>query len=321
MKDGMGREIDYLRVSITDRCNLRCIYCMPETGVEPVAHSEILTFEELVRVCGSAASLGVRKLKLTGGEPLVRRGVTELVRDLRAIEGIEQVTMTTNGILLGAMARGLADSGLCAVNISLDTLDPMRFAAVTRGGELSKVLASIDAALEAGLRVKLNCVPARELGTGEITALSLLAKERPIDVRFIEMMPIGLGGAFTGVPAEELRRTLEAAFGPLVPCGDLRGNGPARYYSLEGFAGKIGFIGAVSECFCAECNRVRLTAEGFLKLCLHAEDGLDLRALLRGGVSDAELTEAMRAGILQKPARHHFEERRGNTKIMSQIGG
>lgn len=321
MKDQYNREIDYLRVSVTDRCNLRCVYCMPEEGVEPVAHEEILSYEEILRVCRCAAKLGFWRVKLTGGEPLVRRGVAGLAREIKAISGIRQVTMTTNGVLLGDYAEELAAAGLDAVNVSLDTLDPEAFHRITRRGELSRVLDSIDRALAAGLRVKLNCVPTR--GNDEAERLAALAKDRPIDVRFIELMPVGEGDPSEGVPADEIRARLAAAYGPLTEYPGEWGNGPASYCDIPGFAGKIGFISAMSHRFCGGCNRVRLTATGFLKLCLHFDEGTDLRGLLRGGADDAALTEAVRAAVWGKPAHHLFGETAAHVeqRKMVQIGG
>ena len=324
MYDLQNREIDYLRISLTDRCNLRCVYCMPEEGVEPVRHEEILTYEELERVCRCAAGLGIRKLKLTGGEPLVRKGVPGLVRRLRALPGIDEVTLTTNGILLGELAGELADAGLAAVNVSLDTLDPAAYRRITRRGELGRALAGLDAALAAGLRVKVNCVPAREFGEGQVVEIASLARERPIDVRFIELMPIGLGGTFTGLPADEVRALLEAAYGSLVPWGERRGNGPAEYWSAQGFAGKFGFVSAVSHRFCSRCNRVRLTATGFLKLCLQYDRGVDLRSALRGGADDEALAGLIARAVREKPLGHRFGEatpRHGERHTMAQIGG
>jgi len=324
MTDKQNRNIDYLRISITDRCNLRCVYCMPAEGVEQVSHSDILTFEEILRVCKSAATLGIRKIKLTGGEPLVRKGVAGLVRNIKAIDGIEQVTLTTNGVLLGGMADELVSAGLDAVNISLDTLDPMQFEKMTRREGLEQVLTAIDRSLAVGMHVKINCVPIRELGEKQIVSMVSLAKDRPIDVRFIELMPIGLGSAFTGVSTEEIKRVLAQTYGTLIPYGGTCGNGPASYLSIAGFAGKIGFISAISDRFCANCNRIRLTATGFLKLCLHYDQGIDLRELLRGGVTDEELTRVMEQGINNKPLRHHFGETavaHVETHKMVQIGG
>ncbi|MEM1484223.1 GTP 3',8-cyclase MoaA [Oscillospiraceae bacterium PP1C4] len=324
MTDKQNRNIDYLRISVTDRCNLRCVYCMPAEGVEPVAHSDILTFEEILRICKSAAVLGIRKIKLTGGEPLVRKGVVGLVRNIKSIDGIEQVTMTTNGILLGGMADELKAAGLDAVNISLDTLDSVQFGKMTRREGLEQVLAAIDHSLELGMHVKINCVPIKELGEEQIVSMASLAKDRPLDVRFIELMPIGLGSAFTGVSTEEIKRVLARTYGELIPYNGVCGNGPASYLSIAGFAGKIGFISAISDRFCANCNRIRLTATGFLKLCLHYDQGIDLRGLLRSGVTDEELTRVIEQGIHDKPLRHHFGESavaHEETHKMVQIGG
>ena len=323
MRDGFGREIDYLRVSVTDRCNLRCVYCMPAQGIQPVRHEDVLSFEELLRICRCGAALGMKKVKLTGGEPLVRRGLPELVRSVKALPGIEQVTLTSNGVLLRDALPALEQAGLDAVNISLDTLDETRYNAITRGQGLPLVLAAIDDAMARGIRVKLNCVPVRELSGDGLLALAELARTRALDVRFIELMPIGCGQGLTPIPSGELMEKLTAAFGPLSPCAERRGNGPAHYVRPAGFLGCIGFVDAVSGCFCGACNRVRLTSTGFLKLCLHHAVGVDLRALLRGGAGDEALLAAMRAAILEKPARQQFgeaiadAERRG----MSQIGG
>lgn len=324
MIDSQGRTIDYLRISVTDRCNLRCVYCMPEEGIVPMAHNEILTYEELERICTCAAKLGIRKLKLTGGEPLARLGIVDLVRRLKAVEGIEQVTMTTNGVLLGEAASSLATAGLDGINVSIDTLDRQEFARITRRDELPQVLGGINSALEAGLRVKINCVPTRQADPDGLLKIAAIAKEKPVQVRFIEMMPIGLGERFKGLPEEKLKACMEERFGKLLPCSDRLGNGPAVYYSLKGFAGHIGFISAVTEKFCGGCNRVRLTASGFLKLCLHYDRGIDLRAPLRSGMDDIELLRLLERAIAQKPAAHHFEQAEvahRELHSMAQIGG
>lgn len=333
MKDSHNREISYLRVSVTDRCNLRCVYCMPPEGISPVSHADILTFEELERVCGCAAQLGVQHIRLTGGEPLARRGISELVRGISAIDGIERVSMTTNGTLLGGMARELFEAGLTSVNVSLDTLDPALFCRLTRGGELQAALGGIDSAFSAGMRVKINCVPTcldgetPEQLSGRLCAVAELARERPIDVRFIELMPIGEGTTLRGMSGDETLAAIASRFGTLTPDGKTCGGGPASYFKVDGFAGKIGVISAVSHAFCSECNRVRLSAEGFLKLCLQYDHGLELRGLLRSGVSDAELTAAIAGAIADKPAGHRFGEPRREGEIpreprrMAQIGG
>ena len=323
MRDNCGREIDYLRVSDTDRCNLRCVYCMPEEGVEPVSHREILSFEEILRVCRAAAKLGVRRIRLTGGEPLVRRGIVDLVRRVKEIDGIEQVSVTTNGLLFCDMAQDLAAAGLGGVNVSLDTLDPAVFCRITRRDSFGKALEAVRTALELGLLVKVNCVAAEEFGMQHPLSVAGLAKDHPVDVRFIEMMPIGLGNGFTPIPGGRIRTALERLYGPMTACAG-NGGGPASYGMLPGFCGRVGFINALSDRFCDSCNRVRLTAEGFLKLCLHYDVGIDLRGPLRDGISDEVLAALMREAILQKPVGHQFGAR-GTAHVeqhrMVQIGG
>lgn len=323
MIDRQGRTVDYLRVSVTDRCNLRCVYCMPPQGVASVPHGDLLTYEEILRVCGSAARLGVRKIKLTGGEPLVRKGVDGLIRGLKGIDGIEQVTMTSNGILLEDQLDALVGAGLDAVNISLDTLDPARFEQITRHTGLETVLMAMDKALAHRLRVKVNVVPARELNEDQLLPLAELARERPIEVRFIEMMPIGCGKEFAPIASEEIKQRLEARYGALTPLSERLGNGPAEYVAVSGFRGHIGFISAVSMRFCEQCNRIRLTSTGFLKPCLHGSGGTELRPLLRGGITDDDLTERLRREIAAKPAHHCFGESRPDEerRTMAQIGG
>lgn len=324
MTDRLGRRIDYLRISVTDRCNLRCVYCMPEEGVSWLPHRAILTYEDILRICRAGAELGMRKFRLTGGEPLVRRGLDQLVRGLKAIPGIEFVGLTTNGVLLAPQLPALLDAGLDGVNLSLDTLDPCRFAAFTRRQELPTALAGLEAALAApGLTLKLNVVLTED-NRDEWAALAALAEYRDLSVRFIELMPIGLGANLAGVTEAVLREELEAAFGPLADCEAERGGGPCRYFRPRGFRGKVGFISAMSHRFCGSCNRVRLTATGFLKTCLQYEQGCDLGTLLRQGANDGVLREAMARAILEKPAQHHFEEAHpagGETRTMNHIGG
>ncbi len=324
MYDLQNRNIDYLRVSVTDRCNLRCVYCMPAMGVTPVTHDEILTYEEIVRVCDCASNLGVRKIKLTGGEPLVRPGFVGLVRAVKALPLIEQVTLTTNGVLLYDMLDELSDAGLDAVNISLDTLNEEQFRKITRRDELNHVTKAIYKALEKNIKVKINVLPVRELNGGGLAEIAMLAKENLIDVRFIELMPIGCGSGLTPIYSEEIKEELQHAFGSLTPFDGVTGNGPAVYYSLPGFKGKIGFISAVSHEFCAACNRVRLTSTGFLKLCLDYNTGVDLKGPLRSGVGNEELTQLIQDAILNKPIHHNFSGAAvgsTETKGMSQIGG
>lgn len=320
MQDLRGRSIDYLRVSVTDRCNLRCVYCMPPEGIPLLPRQDLLSFEEIERVCICAARLGITKLKLTGGEPLTRLGLPDLARRLRAIPGIRQVTITTNGVLLKEYAADLADAGIEIVNVSLDSVNPAQFFKITRRDCFPQVLDGISAALSAGLQVRINCVPSYASDREDLLSLAELAKNAPVDVRFIEEMPVGQGNMGEGIPSRELRSLLASRYGPLNPAGS-KGNGPAVYETLEGFAGRIGFISAVTEKFCHCCNRVRLTSSGFLKLCLDSEQGLDLRKLLREGIGNAELLSRMQDAIAHKPEGHRFGTHHPFPSSMSQIGG
>ncbi len=330
MEDSYQRVIDYVRISVTDRCNLRCVYCMPEEGVVSVPHSRILRYDEIIHMCEVFASLGVKKIKLTGGEPLVRKHLHALVSGIKAVKGIEEVTLTTNGILLEEQAEDLVKAGLDAVNISLDTLDSKRYHAITRGGNVEAVLSGMEKMLSCSkIPVKINCVP-NDISNQEILEIANLAKEYPVHVRFIELMPIGTGKSLVEEHMEDydqetrLRNLLEQVFGTMKPYEKVLGNGPSQYYELEGFKGKIGFISAMSHKFCNKCNRVRVTAEGYLKTCLQYEIGEDLFDLLRNGGSDKEIEEKIRMAISKKPKAHEFLEKdldEGEHKSMSQIGG
>ena len=323
MLDDCGRRIDYLRISITDRCNLRCVYCMPEGGVSTLRHSDILTYEEILRLTGLLTRLGVRHLRVTGGEPMARRGCLDLVQRLHGLLGVETIAMTTNALLLRGRVAEARAAGLDALNISLDTLDPATYAAMTRGGRVEDVLSVIDDAVSLGMRVKVNAVPVRGMNDHQLAALATLARDREIHVRFIELMPVGCGAGLSPVPSDEVLKRMEAAFGPLAPDTARHGFGPARYVRPEGFAGSIGVISPMSHEFCDTCNRVRLTADGYLKLCLNHQAGLDVRALLREGADDAALLEALRAAIARKPSRHGFLEEIGDReeRRMNEIGG
>ena len=322
MFDAYGRDIHYLRLSVTDLCNLRCRYCMPE-GVPKCAHEEILTYEEFLRLAALFARCGIDTVRITGGEPLVRRGVEQLAAGLKATPGIRRVTMTTNGVLLAEKLPALLRAGLDSVNISLDTLDPDVFQSITGKDELDAVRSGIRAALESGIPVRLNCVPQPGINEGELEALAALAIHQPLQVRFIEMMPIGFGAAMPCLSAPELlarfcRRWPELRYAPGAACGD----GPAVYYSVPGWRGSIGLIAAVHGKFCSGCNRLRLTSQGFLRPCLASESGTDLRALLRGGAPDEAILQAIEQTILTKPREHHFDE--GSmpaTRGMYRIGG
>lgn len=322
MLDGFGRTIDYLRVSVTDRCSLRCTYCMPADGVQWLEHTQILRYEDILRLLRIFASLGVKKIKITGGEPLVRKGVAGLIGEIKAIDGIEQVTLTTNGVALKEQLPALLEAGIDGINLSLDTLDRARFAEITRRDALPQVLEGLDAALRApGLNLKLNCVAQAGRASDWISLVGL-AREQNIAVRFIEPMPIGLGGGLETCKESDIRAPLETAYGTLEPIKAVIGNGPAKYFTLPGFRGKIGFISAVSHQFCESCNRVRLTATGYLKTCLQYDVGADLRPLLEQ--SDEALQAAIEAAIQNKPQAHQFSEKTVENReahIMSQIGG
>lgn len=326
MQDQYGREIDYVRISITDRCNLRCTYCMPEEGIENyTSHTEILSYEEILRLVRCLAKLGIGKIKLTGGEPLVRLGCCDLVRQLKAIDGIEQVTITTNGVLLEELAGGLIEAGIDGINVSLDTVERDIFQQITRRDYFDSVMAGIEKVKALRYQnLKINCVPIAQFNKKELVKLAAQARDYPMAVRFIELMPIGLAQAYTAVSKEEIMDMLTEAFGPMTPYAGTLGNGPAEYYSLPDFKGHIGFIGAIHNKFCGQCNRIRLTSNGFLKLCLNQNKGGDLLPLIRGNASDEELTEAMRNIIYQKPAAHHFyedDQQDTDSRQMYQVGG
>lgn len=325
MKDQYGRQINYMRVSVTDRCNLRCIYCMPEEGVDQVSHQDILTYAEITRIVNAAAAAGITRIKLTGGEPLVRKNLAGLAGDIKALPGIEEVTVTTNGVLLKEQLEDLVAAGVSAVNISLDTLDPGMYAQIARRDALASAVEGLEAAIACpGLKVKVNCVLLPGINESQWIKIAELAKDRPVDVRFIEMMPVGLGKNFQTGFEEEVLERLRSAFDREQTASGHFGNGPAKYVQFEGFAGKIGFISALSHKFCSECNRIRLTAEGFLKPCLQYAAGEDLRELVRREVSEEELIQAVERAIYYKPACHHFEEKDSldfEQKDMFEIGG
>ena len=345
MRDAVNREIDYMRISITDRCNLRCRYCMPE-GIEHVPMGQILTYEEICSVAAAAAELGIRYIKVTGGEPLVRRDCPKLVRMLKAIPGIEKVTLTTNGVLLGEQLDDLKEARIDGINVSLDTLNRERFARLTGYDVLDKVMEAVFRVIEMGIRLKLNVVsldfaredvdPSNAWKTDENVRRMIsqdwidligLAKENPIDVRFIEMMPIGYGRYFPAVGHDKLLSALRVLYPGLTREENIHGSGPAIYYHIPGYTGDIGLISAIHGKFCGGCNRVRLTAKGYLKPCLCYEDGVDLRPILRADLAETDrrskLKTVIQSVIWGKPEEHCFEQPENVTERgdMVSIGG
>lgn len=323
MLDQYGRKIDYLRISVTDRCNLRCRYCMPEP-VNAVRHEDILRYEEILRICRAAIELGITRFKVTGGEPLVRAGCAEFIAELKKQPGTQQVTLTTNGLLLEKNLDALTDAGLDGVNISFDSPDNARFQRITgyTGDGADTLLHVLDACCAKGLKTKINAVLLEET-EADAPALAAIAAALPVDVRFIELMPIGFGTAMKRISPDDILAVLRERCPDLSPTDEKRGNGPAHYYKSSLLLGRIGFIDAVSHKFCAECNRVRLTSTGQLKPCLCYADSVDLRALMRGGCTDEELREALRAAVYAKPRAHCFDTNDIITEkhMMSQIGG
>ncbi len=325
MFDRYQREIHYLRLSVTDLCNLRCRYCMPD-GVEKLEREAVLTYEEFLRLAALFARCGIDTVRVTGGEPLVRKNVAQLVAGLKETPGIRRVTLTTNAVLLAEQLPALLDAGLDSVNISLDTLRPEVFRQITARDDFAAVQAGLQAALQSGLPVKLNCVPQAGVNEGELEQLAALAKDNAMQVRFIEMMPIGYGAAMPCISGPELRARFARRWPELAPLSAAQehalGDGPAVYYTVPGWQGSIGFIAAVHGKFCASCNRVRLTSQGFLRPCLASETGCDLRALLRSGADDAQLLAAIRETIWAKPREHHFNDSSmPATRGMYRIGG
>ena len=322
MFDRYQREIHYLRLSVTDLCNLRCRYCMPD-GVEKLEREAVLTYEEFLRLAALFAQCGIDTVRVTGGEPLIRKGVEQLVAGLKATPGIRRVTMTTNAVLLAQQLPALLEAGLDSVNISLDTLRSEVFRRITARDEFNAVQAGLRAALESPLPVKINCVPQAGINEAELEDIAALAKDNDLQVRFIEMMPIGYGAAMPCISGPELQARFARRWPELHPVEDAAfGDGPAVYYTVPGWKGSIGFITAVHGKFCASCNRVRLTSQGFLRPCLASEAGCDLRALLRGGAEDAQLLAAIRETVWAKPREHHFEDSSmPATRGMYRIGG
>ena len=304
----------------TSACNLHCTGCW----AAEYGNKLNLSFDEIDSIVEQGKKLGVYMYIYTGGEPLVRKGVEQLVKGLKAIPGIRKVTMTTNAVLLEQQLPALLEAGLDSVNISLDTLRPEVFQRITARDEFSHVMEGLRAALDSGIPVKLNCVPQAGVNEGELEDLAALAEAHPLQVRFIEMMPIGFGKQFPFQDEESIKAVLEEAYGPMHAVNERYGNGPCHYYEIAGFKGKIGFISAMTHKFCSQCNRVRLTSEGFMKGCLQYQKGTDLRGLMRGGCTDSELKKAIYQVIWNKPVSHNFYEAKteqDEIRGMSQIGG
>jgi cyclic pyranopterin phosphate synthase len=324
--DTFGRVHNNLRISVTDRCNIRCVYCMPET-VQFLPRRELLTFEEIARVARALVPLGVDKIRLTGGEPLVRRDLPDLVRMLAAIPGIADIGLTTNGLLLAPLARELWDAGLRRINVSLDTLDPARFEALTRRPGVEKVVAGILAAKAAGFApVKVNAVAIRGTTEADVVPLAAFAREHRLELRFIEYMPLDAQDAWERdkvLLASEILDRLAAAFGPLRPAPNQDPRAPAADYDYDDGGGRVGLIASVSRPFCASCNRLRLTADGKFRNCLFALEETDLRELIRAGAGDEDLRSAVRASVRAKWEGHEINTARfvKPGRLMHSIGG
>lgn len=324
--DGFSRPITYLRISVTDKCNLRCIYCMPEAGLGWLRREEILTYEEIAAIVRAAAAVGVRAIRLTGGEPLVRPDLSRLVKVLGAIPGIDDIALSTNGLLLEAQLHDLVAAGLRRINFSLDTLRADRFEAIARRPGLEVVLRAIAASVAMGLApIKLNCVVMRSRNDDEVGDFAMLTRDLPIFVRFIEVMPVHENVALhrdAYVSADEIIERI-AASGDLRPVVAPSGNGPARYFAFPGAAGAVGVISPLSHDYCERCNRVRLTADGRLRLCLFGDNCVDLRTPLRAGATTAYLCNLLRSAMLIKPQRHHLRlgETASRMRAFSEIGG
>lgn len=330
MLNKYSREINYLRVSITDRCNLRCIYCRPKEGVALRGHEDILRYEEMIRVIALAVKMGLIKVRLTGGEPLIRRGFIDFIAELKKIEGLKDISLTTNGILLKQFAQRIFDAGIRRINVSLDSLNPDKYAQITRGGRLEDVLQGIARAEEIGFSpIKINTVAIRGFNDDEALDFARLAQERPFQVRFIELMPVGKTTLDYGedyMPGSQLSQIIRQRYA-LEPLKNKknRSDGPAEIFKIKGGRGEIGFINPVSDHFCSTCNRMRLTSDGKLRACLLNEAEVDLKKALRENCSDAELEKLIWDAVLLKPREHNIvcteNSLRKCSRNMSEIGG
>ncbi|HSW57878.1 MAG TPA: GTP 3',8-cyclase MoaA [Dehalococcoidales bacterium] len=328
LSDSFQRPINYMRVSVTDRCNFRCIYCMPEEGVPWMPHQDILTFEESLTVIRAASEMGINRIRITGGEPLIRKGIVNFVKMVAELPGMQDISLTTNGIYLPQYAAELKQAGLTRVNVSLDTLNPEKFRRICRsvrpGGDLEKVLEGIKVANQVGLKpVKINMVVMVGINDEEILNFASRTIDNEWHVRFIELMPYTghHGRSPTSLPAREIKKRLDP-LGKMEPYNHEKGNGPAKYYRFAEAKGTIGFINAISEHFCVSCNRLRLTADGKLRPCLMSETMIDLREPLRSGISSEKLKELIQQAVQAKPLEHHLVEgQRPNDRPFCQVGG
>ena len=319
MKDSLGREIDYLRISLTESCNLRCIYCMPE-GVAPKVCGETLTKENIFDIVEVAVELNIKKIRLTGGEPLLRQDIVEIVQGIKD-RGIEKIYITTNGILLSEKIEKLKKAGLKGVNISLDTLDREQFNYITRGGDLERVLQGIEKALNLNLEVKINSVIMKDINENAIEELAKLTLNSQLDVRFIELMPIGQGKKFTGISNNDIYNRLEKTFEFDRNYKEIKG--VSIYYKLKNSKGNIGFISPINSCFCETCNKIRLTSDGVIKRCLNSKGNTNIKESLDKNVEKEEIKEILEQEIFRKPEKHLFgkENKDEELKNMNAIGG
>lgn len=327
MLDNFNRDINYLRVSITDRCNLRCMYCMPKEGLSLIGHDDILRYEEISRIVRIAVDTGIRKIRITGGEPLVRRGVVDFIAYLKTIPDLRDISLTTNGILLENFAGKLYNAGVRRINISLDSLNPEKYERITRGGDLNAVLRGIDAVHRIGFSpIKINIVAIEGFNDDEILDFAKLCIVKPFQIRFIELMPVGhteLDRDSKFLSSDAIRQKIGETYSlePINGKGK-RFDGPAEIYRIEGGAGEIGFISPLSHQFCHSCNRLRLTADGQLRACLLSDEEIDLKSALRHGCNDDHLVKLIKKAIAKKPIRHDLACDEGRIKkCMKEIGG
>ena len=321
MKDNYGREINYLRISLTENCNLKCIYCLPEDFSPKLCEDDkVLSTEDVLKITESGVELGINKVRLTGGEPLLRKDIVEIVRGI-SLQGIKEIYLTTNGVLLAEKAKALKEAGLCGINVSLDTLDKELFKKITRGGNLSKVLAGIEKAKEYGLKIKINGVIIKGINDNSIKTLAELTKDNDIDVRFIELMPVGQGKKFIGISNDEVYNILQNLFQFDEKYFEIKG--VSKYYKLKNSMGKIGFISPINSCFCDTCNKIRVMSDGSIKRCLNINGHTNIKEYLDSGADKEIIKKIMKNEIFGKPEKHLFGKENDDeeTKNMNQIGG